>query len=214
MPDVAGRRRALARRWEPSADQSADGAQDSGSVLVPPKPRWAWTGPSKWAPGHCWDRDGNGPQAAAAAEAGLPVPEEASLPSRDEAMTGTRRSANTRRMQWANLPVARFRLLPVTIGPAASKPSRPALVAQGIEHRSPKAGVGSSNLPEGTSGIGRWPAAMRGCRDVAGGMGLDQKPCIPPAFRQACGVHRVPTRDSSASSLSGASSSDSASRCA
>ena len=28
--------------------------------------------------------------------------------------------------------------------------ARPALVAQGIEHRSPKAGVGSSNLPEGT----------------------------------------------------------------
>ncbi len=30
-------------------------------------------------------------------------------------------------------------------------PSAPALVAQGIEHRSPKAGVGSSNLPEGTA---------------------------------------------------------------
>ncbi len=36
------------------------------------------------------------------------------------------------------------------IGPSARR-SAPALVAQGIEHRSPKAGVGSSNLPEGTT---------------------------------------------------------------
>ena len=57
---------------------------------------------------------------------------------------------------WGRLSQWRSRLCPSRDGWPC-----PALVAQGIEHRSPKAGVGSSNLPGGTQPFPRSTAIFR-----------------------------------------------------